>query len=123
MICLECKKQTHAIVGGRCLQCHKENPSLKKMGRPVTKTPEEREETEREWKKKNPRTEYFSKRYRGLKVYIVEHKGLFRRCRNEEEGVKRGWTTRKELADRKTIANARKCVSVIGCGKVVRGDV
>ena len=109
---------------GVCMSCY--NDGLRqcdfhvkpKMGRPVTKTPEERAAKEKEWHKKNPRRKYFreynQKRAKKKKVmcYIM-YEGLYRRDRH-------GWTDKKILAKvYQSEPRARVAVERIGKGEVV----
>lgn len=102
----ECLKRdvTMKFDDGSCGACHDYDAPLvipkpekpkSKMGRPVTKTKEERETKRRQWFKDNPRKdEYreYARKRQGVKVgeYVVEHQGLFKR-KTSNSGVGNQW--------------------------------
>ena len=89
------------------------------MGRPVTKTPEEREEKRKQWFKDNPRTEYMreykKKSYQSVKgKFVIEHKELYKRMCS-----KHTWVPLSLAKVYKSKRLAEKSVKQIGYGKVV----
>ena len=94
MICQSCNNQILFHVQNVCPKCGGmvELPKKKKLGRPVTKTPEERKSKDKEWLKNNAehRRAYireYSRDKRNSKQgrFVVEHEGLYRRSDNDKE--------------------------------------
>ena len=120
MFCHSCKNQILYHVEGICPKCggSVENPQKKKMGRPITKTPEERDAKYKQWFKDNAehRRKYHreyarDKRNSRQGRFVVEHEGLYHR---QSEWVNIG-LAKVYTSD----ARARYAIRMIGKGTVV----
>jgi len=121
--CKSCFKLIFAESDGLCCTCWGERESKPKLGRPVTKTPEERKAKNNQWFEDNreSRREYhriYGQKRRAKKArFVIEHMGMFRLMPGDDAG---SWGEFAYAKIFQSVARAEYSVNKLGKGVIMQ---